>query len=52
MARPGRHFEEGRIYHIYNRVGGGWAVFEDEELAGRFAALLREAMDRAASETR
>jgi len=23
MARAGRSFEEGRIYHVYNRVGGG-----------------------------
>jgi putative transposase len=46
MPRAGRSFEEGRIYHIYNRVGGGWTAFADDELAGLFVALLRETMRR------
>ena len=46
MARAGRSFEEGRIYHVYNRVGGGSKEFADEELAATFVALLRLAMGR------
>ena len=41
MARAGRSFEEGRIYHVYNRVGGGAKAFTDEELAATFVELLR-----------
>jgi len=41
MARAGRSFEEGRIYHVYNRVGGGSKAFADEELAATFVELLR-----------
>ena len=41
MARAGRSFEEGRIYHVYNRVGGGSKASTDEELAATFVALLR-----------
>ena len=29
MPRAVRSFEEGRIYHVYNRVGGGLQVFTD-----------------------
>ena len=46
MARAGRSFEEGRIYHVYNRVGGGSREFADEELAATFVTLLRLAMGR------
>jgi REP element-mobilizing transposase RayT len=46
MARAGRSFEEGRIYHVYNRVGGGSMEFSDEDLAATFASLLRAAMAR------
>ncbi len=46
MARAGRSFEEGRIYHVYNRVGGGLTEFGDEELAAEFVTLLRLAMGR------
>ena len=46
MARAGRSFEEGRIYHVYNRVGGGSKEFTDEELAATFVTLLRLAMGR------
>jgi len=46
MARAGRSFEEGRIYHVYNRVGGGSKAFTDEELAATSVALLRLAMGR------
>jgi len=47
MARAGRSFEEGRIYHVYNRVGGGGSKgLTDEELAATFVELLRLAMGR------
>lgn len=46
MPRAGRSFEEGRIYHLYNRVGAGAKVFSDEEMAAVFVALLRLAVKR------
>jgi len=46
VPRAGRTFEEGRIYHVYNRVGGGLLPFDDEELAITFVQLLRKAMVR------
>jgi REP element-mobilizing transposase RayT len=41
MPRAGRRFEEGRIYHVYNRVGGGGSAFSDDELAQRFVDIFR-----------
>jgi hypothetical protein len=32
MPRAMRRFEEGRFYHVYNRVGGGLLPFLDEGL--------------------
>lgn len=46
MPRAGRSFEEGRIYHVYNRVGGGLMEFADDELAATFVTTLRLAMRR------
>jgi hypothetical protein len=46
MPRAGRLFEEGRIYHVFNWVAGGTAVFSDNALAVRFVELLREAIRR------
>lgn len=46
MSRPGRVFVEGAIYHVYNRVTRGEAVFHEEDLAERFVSLLREVMVR------
>jgi hypothetical protein len=46
MARPGRSFEEGRTYHVYNRVGGGARVFGDASLAEQFVEVLREVVTR------
>jgi hypothetical protein len=46
MASAGRSFEEGRIYHVYNRVGGGAREFSDEELAATFVSMLRLALGR------
>jgi REP element-mobilizing transposase RayT len=38
--------EEGRIYHVYNRVGGDGIPFEDEDLATRFVQLLQKVVER------
>ena len=46
MPRAGRTFEEGRIYHVYNRVGGGWMAFDDEKLGERFIEIFRQVVDR------
>ena len=46
MPRAGRTFEEGRTYHVYNRVGGGFLPFTDDELAKTFVGLLRKVVDR------
>lgn len=46
MPRPARELEEGRIYHVYNKVGGDAMPFADEELASRFVQLLRKVVDR------
>lgn len=42
MPRPNRTLEEGRIYHVYNRVGGEGLPFGEEALAARFLQLLRQ----------
>jgi len=44
MPRAWRTFEEGRTYHVYNRVGGGLMPFTDEELAKTFVGLFRKVM--------
>ena len=46
MGRAGRSFEEGRIYHVYNRLGGGSMELGDEELASVFVSLLRRGVRR------
>jgi putative transposase len=46
MGRAGRSFEEGRIYHLYNRLGGGSMELGDEELAATFVAHLRKGARR------
>jgi len=46
MPRAGRSFEEGRVYHVYNRLGGGLRLFSDDDLAGVFVDQLREAVER------
>ena len=46
MPRPNRTLEEGRIYHVYNRVGGDDAPFVEEALAARFVKLLRQVVKR------
>lgn len=46
MPRPARVLEEGRTYHVYNRVGGDSMPFADEALASRFVLLLRRVVKR------
>jgi len=46
MPRAGRSFEEGRTYHVYNRVGGGGLEFSDEHLAERFVDVFRRTISR------
>jgi len=40
MPRAGRTFEEGRTYHVYNRVGGGLLPSTDRGLCKTFVRLL------------
>ena len=42
MPRPGAALKEGRIYHVYNRVGGDGMPFRDEDLSKRFVWLLKK----------
>lgn len=46
MPRPARSLEEGRTYHVYNRVGGSAMPFDEARLASRFVELLREVVKR------
>jgi len=46
MPRAGRTFEEGRTYHVYNRVGGGLLPFTDRELCKTFVRLLSKVVGR------
>ena len=46
MPRPARALEEGRTYHVYNKVGGDVMPFIDEALASRFVLLLRKVVNR------
>ncbi len=46
MPRAGRRFEEGRFYHVYNRVGGGLMPFEEQGLSRAFVDLLRQIVQR------
>jgi REP element-mobilizing transposase RayT len=41
MPRTPRVFVEGGIYHVYNRVASGEAIFEDPEVARDFMELVR-----------
>jgi hypothetical protein len=36
MPKPVRVPEEGRIHHVYSRVGGEGVAFSEEHLAARF----------------
>jgi hypothetical protein len=46
MPRPGRVHVEGGIYHVYNRLGRGERVFDQEQHAEVFVGLLRELVRR------
>ena len=46
MARAIRRFEEGRTYHVYNRVGGGVMPFSDHWLSESFVEQLRVSTSR------
>ena len=46
MPRPLRSLEEGRIYHVYNRVGGEGLPFREELLASRFLQVFRKTVER------
>ena len=46
MPRANRTLEEGRIYHVYNRVGGDGMPFAEDPMAARFAQLLRQIVER------
>ena len=41
MSRPNRIFVEGGVYHVYNRLGRGERVFDQEMEAVAFVELLR-----------
>ena len=42
MPRMPRRFEEGRVYHVYNRFSRGEPIFEETVEVGRFLDLLSE----------
>jgi len=46
MPRPVRSLEQGRIYHVYNRVGGDGMPLSEEPLATRFVQLFRQIVKR------
>ena len=46
MPRANRTLEEGRIYHVYNRVGGEGFPFAEDALAARFLQLFRQIVER------
>ncbi len=46
MPRPPRILEGGRIYHVYNKVGGDAIPFQEENLSARFVNVLREVVVR------
>jgi len=46
MPRPGRIAVEGGVYHVYNRLGRGERVFDDDDVAAAFVELLREVVGR------
>ena len=46
MPRAERVLIEGGLYHVYNRLGRGERVFDDDVDAAEFVRLLREVVDR------
>lgn len=46
MTRPSRIVVDGGVYHVYNRLGRGERVFNEEAEAAVFVELLREVTER------
>ena len=46
MLRPYRILIEGGIYHVYNRIGQGERVFDEETEASAFVRLLHDVVER------
>jgi hypothetical protein len=46
MARRPRVVVEGGVYHVYNRLGRGERVFDQEAEATAFVDLLRDVVER------
>lgn len=46
IPRQNRIFVEGGVYHVYNRLGRGERVFDQEMEAAAFVELLRDVVER------
>jgi len=46
MPRQNRIFVEGGVYHVYNRLGRGERVFDQEMEAAAFVEFLRDVVER------
>ena len=46
MTRPNRVLVDGGVYHVYNRLGRGELVFDQETEAAAFVGLLRDVVAR------
>ncbi len=46
MPRPDRIFVDGGIHHVYDHLGRGERVFDEEVEANVFVSLLREIAER------
>jgi putative transposase len=46
MPRAKRLFFDGAVYHVYNRLARGERVFTSDDMASKFAELLREVTTR------
>lgn len=42
MPRTKRVFFDGAVYHVYNRLARGERVFTSDDMASKFAELVRE----------
>ena len=46
MTRPNRILVNGGVYHVYNRLGRGERVVDQEAEAAAFVGLLRDVVAR------
>jgi len=46
VTRPNRVLVEGGVYHVYNRLGRGERVFDQEAEAAAFVGLLHDVVAR------